>query len=154
MAGDVLTDAEMVTMVGDREGDIDHLRANRPVNVHLLVRSAQPRTLTAGGLLPDYCAGLPEQTHETIDVPAKGKQPARKATVAMRYGPVSLKRPANSSDKDHLETVSLWVVDVQEIDRPPSRAQAPKGVERVHWRLLTTHTVTTLNKPARSSCSL
>ena len=76
-------------MVGDREGDIYHLLANRPANVHLLVRSAQPRALTAGGLLPDYCAALPEQARETIDVPAKGKQPARKATVAMRYGPVT-----------------------------------------------------------------
>ena len=107
--------------------------------MHLLVRSAQPRALTAGGLLPDYCAALPEQARETIDVPAKGKQPARKATVAMRYGPVSLKRPANSSDNGQPETVSLWVVDVQEID-------PPEGVERVHWRLLTTHTVTTLEQ--------
>jgi hypothetical protein len=55
---------------------------------------------------------------------AKGKQPARKATVAMRYGPVSLKRPA-SLDKGQPETVSLWVVDVQEID-------PPEAVERVH----------------------
>ncbi len=139
MAGDCLTDADMITMVGDREGDIYHLLANRPANVHLLVRSAQPRALTAGGLLPDYCAALPEQARETIDVPAKGKQPARKATVAMRYGPVSLKRPANSSDNGQPETVSLWVVDVQEID-------PPEGVERVHWRLLTTHTVTTLEQ--------
>ena len=38
----------MITMVGDREGDIYHLLANRPANVHLLVRSAQPRALTAG----------------------------------------------------------------------------------------------------------
>jgi hypothetical protein len=50
-----------------------HLLANRPANVHLLIRSAQPRTLAAGGLLPDYCAALPEQARETIDVPAKGK---------------------------------------------------------------------------------
>src|SRR6202521_4822143 len=122
MAGDCLTDAEMITMVGDREGDIYRLLANRPANVHLLVRSA-----------------LPQQARETIDVPAKGKQPARKATVAMRYGPVSLKRPANSSDKGQPETVSLWVVNVHEID-------PPEGVERVHWRLLTTHTVTTLEQ--------
>jgi len=137
MAGDVLTDAAMITMVGDREGDIYHLFAHRPANVHLLVRSAQPRALAAGGLLPDYCAALTEQARETVDVPAKGKQPARKATVAMRYGPVSLKRPANSPDKDQPETVSLWVVDVQEID-------PPEGADPIHWRLLTTHMVTTL----------
>jgi Transposase DDE domain len=139
MAGDCLTDADMITMVGDREGDIYHLLARRPANVHLLVRSAQPRTLATGGLLPDYCAGLPEQARETIDVPAKGKQPARKATVAMRFGPVTLKRPENAPDKDQPGTVSLWVVDVREID-------PPEGVEPLHWRLLTTHTVTTLEQ--------
>jgi hypothetical protein len=139
MAGDALTDADMITMAGDREGDIYHLFAHRPANVHLLVRSAQPRTLATGGLLPDYCAALPEQARETIDVPAKGKQPARKATVAMRFGPISLKRPAMSPDKDQPETVPLWVVDVQEID-------PPEGAERLSWRLLTTHTVTTLEQ--------
>jgi hypothetical protein len=139
MAGDALTDADMITMVGDREGDIYHLFAHRSANVHLLVRSAQPRTLATGGLLPDYCAALPEQARETIDVPAKGKQPARKATVAMRYGPVNLNRPAQSPDKDQPETVSLWVVDLQEID-------PPEGTEPVRWRLLTKHTPTTLEQ--------
>jgi Transposase DDE domain len=139
MADDALTEAEMITMVGDHEGDIYHLFAHRPANVHLLVRSAQPRTLATGGLLPDHCAALPEQARETIDVPAKGKQPARKATVAMRFGPISLKRPAMSPDKGQPEMVPLWVVDVQEID-------PPEGVERLSWRLLTTHTVTTLEQ--------
>jgi hypothetical protein len=136
MAGDCLRDAATITMVGDREGDIYHLFANRPANVHLLVRSNQPRTLAAGGLLPDYCASLPEQAREMIDVPVKGKQPARSATVALRFGPVTLKRPVNSPDKDQATMVSLWVVDVQEVDPPP-------GMEPVHWRLLTTHAVKT-----------
>jgi hypothetical protein len=137
MAGDRLTAPSMTTMVCDREADIIHLFAFRPDHVHLLVRSAQPRTLTTGGLLPEYCAALPEQARETIDVPARGNQPARKAVVAMRFGPVSLKRPKNAPDRDLPEAVSLRVVDVKEID-------PPEGVEAVHWRLLTTHEVTTL----------
>jgi hypothetical protein len=68
--------------------------------VHLLIRSTQPRAQAEGGLPPDYCAVLPEQAREMIDVSAKGKQPARKATVAMRFGPVTLKRPDNSPDKN------------------------------------------------------
>jgi hypothetical protein len=139
MAGDGLTNADMITMVGDREGEIYDLLARRPANVHLLVRSAQPRCLATGGVLPDYCAGLPEQARETIEVPAKGRQPARTATVALRFGSVSLTRPAGSMDKNQPETVSLRVVDVREID-------PPEGAEPVHWRLLTTHTVTTLEQ--------
>jgi len=142
MAGDCLSNADTITMVGDRESDIYDLLARRPPNVHLLVRSNQLRSLTEGGLLPDYCDGLAEQARETIEVPAKGKQPARTATVALRFGPVSLKRPANSPDKHQPPSVSLWVVDVREID-------PPAGAEPVHWRLLTTHTVTTLEQARR-----
>ena len=134
MAGECLADADTITMVGDREGDIYHLFANRPSNVHLLVRSAQNRTLAEGGSLATLCAALPEQARETVDVPAKGKHPARKATVALRFGPATLKRPESSPDKGQAKTVPLWVVDVQEVD-------PPAGVEPVHWRLLTTHEI-------------
>ena len=136
MAADCLTEADMITMVCDREGDIFHLFANRPANVHLLVRSNQPRTLMEGGLLPGHCAALPEQARETILVPAKGKHPAREATVALRFGPVMLKRPVNAPDKDQAAAIALWVVDIREID-------PPEGAEPVHWRLLTTHEVAT-----------
>jgi Transposase DDE domain len=143
LAADCLSDAAMITVVGDRESDIYDLFARRPSNVHLLCRSAQPRAITSGGLLPAYCAKLPEQARDTIDVPAKGKMPARQATVGLRFGAVSLKHPsgrrkvAGPKSADLAKTIDLWVVDVREVD-------PPKGVEAVHWRLLTTHTVTTL----------
>jgi len=136
-AGGCLANAAIITAVCDREGDIFHLFANRPANVHLLIRSSQSRALAQGGCLPAYCAALPEQARETIDVPVKGKQPARKATVALRFGPAALLRPAKTLDKDQARTVPLWVVDVQEID-------PPEGAEPVHWRLLTTHEIATL----------
>jgi Transposase DDE domain len=134
-----LTNAETITAVCDREGDIFHLMANCPANVHLLIRSSQPRALAEGGCLPAYCAALPEQARETIDVPAKGKLPPRKATVALRFGPATLKRPEKALDKEQARTVPLWIVDVQEVD-------PPEGAEPVHWRLLTTHEVTTPEK--------
>jgi hypothetical protein len=71
--------------------------------------------------------------------PRKAKQPARKATVALRFGPATLIRPENTPDKDQARTVPLWVVDVQEID-------PPGGAEAVRWRLLTTHKISTLER--------
>lgn len=145
MAADGLADAAMITVVGDRESDIYDLFARRPANVHLLCRSAQARAITSGGLLPAYCATLPEQARDTIDVPAKGKQAARQATVALRFGAVSLKHPAGQRQvagpetTERAKTIDLWVVDVQEVN-------PPHGAEPVHWRLLTTHTVTTLEQ--------
>ena len=138
-AGDRLTHAETITAVCDREGDIFHLLASRPSNVHLLIRSSQPRALAGGGALPAYCAALPEQARETITVSAKGGHPRREATVALRFGPAVLMRPEKRLDKDQPREVPLWVVDVREID-------SPEGAEPVHWRLLTTHAVTTLGQ--------
>jgi IS4 transposase len=126
-------------VVDDREGDIYDLFARRPTNVHLLVRSAPSRSLATGGCLLAHSAALPEPAREVINVPAKGGKPARKATVAMRFGPVSLKRPANSPDNDLPETVPLWLVDVHAVD-------PPEGADPVRWRRLTTQTVTTLEQ--------
>lgn len=137
VAGDGLTRALTITMVGDRESDIYDLYARRPAHVHLLCRSAQPRAMTTGGLLPAHCAALPEQGRDTIDVPPKGGQPARRATVALRFDAITLTRPVRARAEDQPRTVPLWVVDVHEID-------PPAGVPPVHWRLLTTHAVTTL----------
>ena len=49
LAGDGLTDADMITRVGDREGDIYDLLSRRPGTVHRLVRSAQSRCLATAG---------------------------------------------------------------------------------------------------------
>jgi hypothetical protein len=137
MAADRLAAAETITMVGDRESDIFDLYAYRPANVHLLCRSAQPRAMTTGGLLPEHCAGLPEQGRETLAVPPKGSQKARQATVALRFDAISLKRPVRAGCQALPKTLALWVVDVREVD-------PPAGAEPLHWRLLTTHAVTSL----------
>ena len=137
LAGDCLAQAAAITMVGDRESDIYDLLARRPANVQLLCRSAHPRAMTTGGLLPAHCASLPEQGRETIEVPAKGEQKARHATVALRFDAIELKRPERTGASEQPRTVALWVVDVREVD-------PPAGVEPLHWRLLTTHQVATL----------
>ena len=58
------------------------------------------------------------------------------AILAVRFTSVTLKRPKNAIGKDLPKTVSLFAVDVREIDPPEG--------ENVHWRLLTTHEVTDL----------
>jgi hypothetical protein len=136
-AADRLSEAAMITVIGDRESDVYDLFARRPVNVHLLIRSAQSRALTAGCVLPTHCAGLPEQGRETIEVAAKAGRKARQATMAVRYDAVVLKRPNLAFAARQLREVPLWVVDLDEVDPPP-------GAEPVHWRLLTTHPVDTL----------
>jgi hypothetical protein len=134
IAGDRLTAAAAITMVADRESDIYDLFARRPAHVDLLCRSAHPRAMTTGGLLPAHCAGLPEQARTTIEVPPKPGRTAREATVALRFDAIELRRPGGGGEP--AKAVALWVVDVSEVE-------PPKGAEPIHWRLLTTHQVTT-----------
>jgi len=136
MAGEVLSQAAGITVIADREGDIYDLFARRPASVDLLIRAAQDRALASGGRLFAHCADWPEQDRRTIEVPAKGSQPGRVATVALRFGDVTLRRPQNGI-RSQTDAVTLRVVDVAEIDPPPR--QTP-----VHWCLLTTHAVPTL----------
>jgi hypothetical protein len=134
IAGDRLDQAATITMIGDRESDIYDLFARRPANVHLLCRSGQARATGSGVLLA-------AQGRETIEVPPNGshkaRQGARSATVALRFGAVTLMRPTRPGVKGQAKTVSLWVAYVSEVD-------PPAGAEPLQWRLLTTHAISTL----------
>ncbi len=137
VAADLLDTAAQVTVVADRESDIDDLFAQKPPRTHLLCRSAQDRALIDGGLLSERVADWEERDRTTISVPPRGSRAERQAAVALRFGTVRLRRRQTRAAKGLVESVALWVVDVCEID-------PPAGQDPVHWRLLTTHTVTTV----------
>lgn len=132
-AAAMLESADLVTMVADRESDIYDQFARRPATVHLLCRAAQDRALTSGSQLFAACAAWPEQDRYRIAVPERGARPARSAEVAVRFGEVTLRRPATAA-RSLSETVTLRVVDVAEIAMPGQK-------DAVHWCLLTTHPV-------------
>ena len=54
--------------------------------------------------------------------------------MEIRFGAVEIARPVNEKDKTLAASVRLRLVEAKEID-------PPKGVEALHWRLLTTHDV-------------
>ncbi|MEO8713767.1 MAG: transposase, partial [Acetobacteraceae bacterium] len=76
-AGEVLADAAMITVVGDRESDIYDQFARRPANVHLLTRAAQDRTLEGGVRLFGQVGAWEVRSRERIDVPPRGPRAAR-----------------------------------------------------------------------------
>jgi hypothetical protein len=135
-AGEALSAAARITMVADRESDIYDLFVRRPAGVHLLLRAAQDRALTSGRVLSATIAAWPEQGRQTITLPELPRRAARTACVALRFGSVTLRRP-DTADRRIADGVTLHVVEAAEIvppgDTPP-----------LHWRLLTTHPVTTL----------
>ena len=131
-AAELLTDAASVVVVGDRENDIYSCFARRPPGVDLIVRAAQDRALVEDASLFASAAAWPELTQMLVKVaPRRVGDPGRIATVALRAGPVTLKRPRNGFAKTDPETVSMTLVEAHEINPPANE-------EPLHWRLLTT----------------
>lgn len=131
-ASSICTEAQGVTVIADRESDIYEAFARRPAGVHLLVRSAQDRSLDDGGRLFATADALPESGRTELAVPAQPGRPARKAILAMRFIPTVLAQPKNGRRGEaDPPNVAVWMVDLREID-------PPAGQKPLHWRLLTT----------------
>jgi DDE family transposase len=106
--------------------------------MHLLIRSGQDRGLRGGGRLFAAADGFAIVARQTVEVPARpGGRPARKAELAMGFGPVSIARPQQQVPKEWPESVELRLVVAREIN-------PPKGEKPIVWRLLTTHAVESL----------
>jgi hypothetical protein len=144
-AGEVLAAAASVTMVSDRESDFYELFVQRPSNVELVVRACQNRRIEAEDAshrLFDTIDASDEQGRFAITIPAAPGRRARQTELAVRFAPVAVRRPANGADPALPRAVQLTLVDVREISTPDDGSP-------VHWRLLTTHAVTTVSEARR-----
>jgi Transposase DDE domain len=139
----VLSPAAMVTVVDDREGDIYAKWASLPQpGFHLLTRARADRRLNetpAKGkksrTLFTAAKRFPVAGTRQIELAARQPDRAKRtATVQLRFGEVELCRPAHEQDRSLPATVRLRLVEVREV-------AAPRDVEPLHWRLLTTHDI-------------
>jgi Transposase DDE domain len=142
-AAEVLAKARGVTVVMDREGDDFHDFVHRPENAHILTRVKHDRKIETGEpgkdmVLSRYVKDLPEAERFTIDVPPAPGRAARRAKLALRFAPVTIKAPRSGMRAQERKalpaSVRLHVVEVREVD-------APDGVEPLRWLLLTSHEV-------------
>lgn len=146
-AGEVLTAANSVTAVSDRESDIYEHFVRRPSNVHLIVRACQNRQIATDpedpiGLLFAHVDRLPEQGQVKVNIPAAPGRKARVAELAIRLSRVELCKPMHGAASDLPATITLTMVDVRETSKPGDG-------EPIHWRLLTTHEVANLGQARR-----
>src|ERR1700722_16623456 len=146
-ASEVLKAANSITVVSDRESDIYEHFACRPSNVHLIVRACQNRKIKttpedASELLFGFVDGLPEAGRFSTKIPAAPGRKARETGLAVRFSPVELCKPQNGAARDLPKTIALILVDVREV-------ATPEDGEPIHWRLLTTHSVTGLSEARR-----
>jgi hypothetical protein len=143
-AGEVLAAANSITGVSDRESDIYEHFAAPPSNMHLIVRACQNRQIKTKddqpSLLFCHADGLPENGRFTAKIPAAPGRKARVAELAVRFSRVVLCKPQHLDDLP--ATLTLTMVDVRE-------TSSPENGEPIHWRLLTTHEVTSLGQACR-----
>ena len=118
--------------VADREADIyDVLMAERPAGVDLLIRASWNRCVSAPQrYVWATVAAQPVVSELVLQVPRRGPQPARQATLALRYCSLTLCPPRHRK-AEGLPAVTLWVVQVREVEPPPD-------VEPIEWLLWTT----------------
>lgn len=118
--------------LADREGDLYTLfqQALAPTaggRMHLLVRAQHDRQVVhPQKYLWDYLAAQRASARLKLQVPRKDGQPARLATLTIRFASVRLRPPCLKEDQPSL---SLWAVEARET-RPP------KGIKAICWRLL------------------
>jgi hypothetical protein len=138
-----LKEALLVTVIADREADIFELFARLPDDrTHVLVRAAHNRALGDGGRLFTTLGAQPEAGRIAFELPARRGRAARSVQLAVRFVHTTLRQPRRGADPNDPQAVNINAVEVCEID-PPSNKDA------VHWRLLTTHPVASLDDAVR-----
>jgi Transposase DDE domain len=134
----------LVTVIADREADIYELFARVPdAHTHLLIRAHHDRALgEGGGRLFQTIAAKPEAGRLEFELEGRPGRSARKVTLAVRFGPVTLRQPRKGADRRDPRTLTINLVTVEEID-------PPAGEKPIVWRLLTTHAVASVEDAAR-----
>lgn len=118
--------------LADRGGDLyelhDLVQAGPP-NLHAVVRAQHDRNLQSHQKLWDFLAAQPVGQRTTIEVPRRTGQPARTATVEVRWAQVTI-LPPEVPTKKTWPPLRLWAVWVVE-------PHPPADVEPLEWMLLT-----------------
>ena len=130
----------VVINICDRESDVyEYFQEAVKHGDKILLRATQNRSLMQEQQgLWDYMGNQAVKGNLQVRVPAKDKQPARDATVDIRFESVVLKPPyrSKSQGQEVLEPIKIDAVWVKEIN-------APDGAEPLDWKLLTNVSVKT-----------
>jgi hypothetical protein len=131
---ELLSQAQTITIVADRESDIYDLIAAIPdEKTHLLIRSSTDRKIAGGGTLTEHLNAKQEVHHYDLKVRGDVRKNIEKYTAIMelKWSKVSILKPDNCNDKGLPASTEMYVVEAKE-------QQKTGGI---YWRLLTTHPV-------------
>ena len=121
-----------MVVLADREGDLYEMydgAQNGPPNLHVLIRAQHDRRLESHQKLWAFLAAQPLGERRELYVPRRGSQPARTATVEIRWATVTIQAPAVGPKKGWpaLTLRAVWVHE----------PHPPAGLTPLAWMLLT-----------------
>jgi hypothetical protein len=125
-----MTRTQLVVLT-DREGDLYEMHdaaQNSPANLQTLIRAQHDRNLESHQKLWAFMAGQTDCITRTIIVPRRRGQPARSATLEVRWSQITIEAPKVGCKKGW-PSVTLWAVWAHE-------PNPPEGVEAIDWMLL------------------
>ena len=134
------------TIIGDREADIFELFRRVPSeNVHLLIRSTHERSSKTDEMdsfirLNEVMSLSPVRAEYVLPVLHGSGRKKRQARMTLRFEKVILQAPSNGPYSGK-EPVSMYCIHVKEKEE-----SVPENESPIEWRLLTTHTVTTVEE--------
>lgn len=125
-----ISNAEMMTVIGDRESDIFEIFERVPdERTHLIVRASHDRALETDEKISDVLHDTEVKGTYEIKLRAiTGKRKARTATLAIKYTPIVLR-------KNGERAIPIFCVSAMEV------SSVPKGETPISWILLTTHLI-------------
>jgi len=127
-----------IVVMADREGDIYEMHDGvqvGPPNLHVVIRAQHNRKLECHQKLWTFMAAQPVGERRELNVPRRGSQPTRMATVEVRWASITIQSPAVGPKKGwpRLTFRALWVHE----------PEPPPGIEPLSWMLLTDLPITT-----------
>lgn len=134
---DVLQQADMITFIEDREGDIYEQFARIPdERTHLIIRSRSTRKLVNDGdMYQKTLSGKVAGKYEiAIRDDIRKKQIARRAVIEVRFEECIIKKPELLNKHPYPPSIKLYCISAEEKGRPTNR---------INWKLLTTHKIET-----------
>jgi len=118
--------------IADREADIYELFFHSyQSKTDLLIRACHNRNLSDGSHLWESIAAEPVIAVVDLDIPDKAGKKKLNVKAEVRYHEVEILRPSTS--KNSCESVRLTAIEIKEMS-----SQERKNEELVHWKLLTT----------------
>lgn len=142
---ELLQQAAAITIVADRESDIyDLFGVAEKDKVHLLLRSNHDRRISGKLKLSTCLATMPVLHNYDLAISGDIRKnvPNRIAQMGLKWTKVELLKPTSCKNEQFPKVQEVYVVEAIE-------QNSKKGI---HWRILTTHEVTTAEQALQIIC--